>query len=261
MAATLPNMVNFEGGGGTGGGAQYGGSATGALDPQFSKHYYMPVGPTVPTPSAADINSPANTNPALTPPLPSFGGGGGAMAGGMPSAAPFANTQYGGVEPASGMGKGGVGMDGGGALGMAMQAGGMALDAMAPGAGQAAQTGVKLINRTIQYGSQAVGIGVQGALDTLLPWGGSELASNNWAVRLLGGVAGAAPAIPNTAGKSSQPNAKDVANIDPAAAARGEVQPVNNSTTIQVDATNKEARGIANEIDWHDGNRNLGPGM
>ncbi|WP_052915674.1 tape measure protein [Mycobacterium haemophilum] len=44
MAATLPNGVNFEGGGGTGGGAQYGGSAAGAMDPQFSKHYYLPVG-------------------------------------------------------------------------------------------------------------------------------------------------------------------------------------------------------------------------
>lgn len=43
MAATLPNGVNFEGGGGTGGGAQYGGSAAGALDPQFQKHYYLPV--------------------------------------------------------------------------------------------------------------------------------------------------------------------------------------------------------------------------
>ncbi|WP_226863733.1 phage tail protein [Mycolicibacterium baixiangningiae] len=43
MAATLPNGVNFEGGGGTGGGAQYGGNAAGALDPQFEKQYYLPV--------------------------------------------------------------------------------------------------------------------------------------------------------------------------------------------------------------------------
>lgn len=44
MAATLPNGVNFESGGGTGGGAQYGGNAAGALDKQFEKHYYRPVG-------------------------------------------------------------------------------------------------------------------------------------------------------------------------------------------------------------------------
>lgn len=272
MAATLPNMVNFEGGGQTGGGAQYGGSAAGALDPQFSKHYYMPVGPSIPPGPTAPtvlpdsvIHSPENTDPALTPAAPSLAGvpsiPGGMMRGvGAPQSAPFADRQYGGVEPASGTGKGGVGMDGGGALGMAMQAGGMALDAMAPGAGQAAQTGVKLINRTIEYGSQAIGIGVQGALDTFLPTGGSELASRNWLTRIVGGLAGAAPALPNMAGKGSK-TAKDVANIDPAAAAKGEVVPQNNTTNINVDATNREARGIANEIDWHDGNRNLGPGM
>lgn len=44
MAATLPNGVNFEGGGAIGGGAQYGGNAAGALDPQFQKHYYLAVG-------------------------------------------------------------------------------------------------------------------------------------------------------------------------------------------------------------------------
>ena len=43
MAATLPNGVNFESGGGTGGGAQYGGNAAGALDKQFTKRYYRPV--------------------------------------------------------------------------------------------------------------------------------------------------------------------------------------------------------------------------
>ena len=44
MAATLPNGVNFESGGGTGGGAMYGQGAAGALDPQFPKQYYFPLG-------------------------------------------------------------------------------------------------------------------------------------------------------------------------------------------------------------------------
>ncbi|BBY43246.1 phage tail tape measure protein [Mycolicibacterium celeriflavum] len=43
MAATLPSGVNFESGGGTGQGATYGGAAVGALDPQFSEHWSLPV--------------------------------------------------------------------------------------------------------------------------------------------------------------------------------------------------------------------------
>lgn len=45
MAATLPNGVNFESGGGTGQGATYGGAAVGANDPQFTDHWSLPVGP------------------------------------------------------------------------------------------------------------------------------------------------------------------------------------------------------------------------
>ncbi|GJO36562.1 hypothetical protein NJB1604_00060 [Mycobacterium marinum] len=74
MAATLPNGVNFEGGGGTGGGAQYGGSATGALDPQFSKHYYLPLG------GGGAAAAPSGWHPAPT----SGGPGGGAATGGGP---------------------------------------------------------------------------------------------------------------------------------------------------------------------------------
>ena len=75
-----------------------------------------------------------------------------------------------------------------------------ALDVMAPGAGQAAQVGVKLANRAIQYGSQVAGIAASGLMETFLPTGGSELANKNWLTRIAGGIAGARPAIPNLAG-------------------------------------------------------------
>jgi hypothetical protein len=79
------------------------------------------------------------------------------------------------------------------------------LDALAPGAGAAAQTGMKLANRAIQYGGQVAGIGVSGALETLLP-AGSPLASigNSWFGKLAAGFAGARPALPNIANKQAQ---------------------------------------------------------
>jgi hypothetical protein len=83
MAATLPNGVNFEGGGGTGGGAQYGGSAAGALDKQFQKHYFLPVGgPSSmgPGPLGGGVGAPPGWN---------GGGGGGAPPGvGSPGGGP-----------------------------------------------------------------------------------------------------------------------------------------------------------------------------
>jgi len=44
MAATLPNGVNFESGGGTGQGATYGGNAAGAGDKQFTQQFSLPIG-------------------------------------------------------------------------------------------------------------------------------------------------------------------------------------------------------------------------
>lgn len=70
---------------------------------------------------------------------------------------------------------------------------------MAPGAGQAAQVGIKLANRAIQYGAQVAGIGASGLMETFLPRGGSELANKSWLTKIAGGIAGARPAIPNLA--------------------------------------------------------------
>jgi hypothetical protein len=77
---------------------------------------------------------------------------------------------------------------------------------MAPGAGQAAATGMKLANRAIEYAGQVAGIGVQGLMETFLPTGASELANNSWLTRIVGGLAGAAPAIPQLAGQMTQQN-------------------------------------------------------
>lgn len=140
---------------------------------------------------------------------PAFGGGGGGpMAGGMPQAAPFARTPgTGGIAFPAMPGGGGVGLSGDGVMGMAMQAGGLALDAMAPGAGQAAQIGMKLLNRTIQYGAQAAGIGVSGLMETFLP-SGSPLGNigNSWLGKAAAGFASARPALPNVAGQQAPPN-------------------------------------------------------
>lgn len=194
-------------------------------------------------------------------PLPTGGGGGGPMAAGAPqglfTGGPTNTTNIGAnVAPYAGSGSGGIGMDGGGALGMAVQAGGMALDAMAPGAGQAAQTGVKLINRAIEYGGQVAAIGAQGLMETFLPTGGSDLANNNWITRIAGGLAGAAPALPNLAGQASQQR-KD---IDPQATGQGQTQVNQGDTNITVNNQRATEDGTGRDIAYHLQNQYLMPG-
>jgi TP901 family phage tail tape measure protein len=258
MAATLPNGVNFEGGGGTGGGALYGAGAAGALDPQFEKQYYLPLGAGMPMatgPVSAPATSPASVSGfgGIPVPLPviivggSLGGGGlvtppiGTPASGQglgpapgPGAAPSSTplpphpssipggaaggplgTGFpqglpglgGQAYPAQG-GGGGIGMGGlpMSAISSAISAGGLAIDAMAPGAGQAAaaaaQIGIQLANRAIKYGGQTAGIGVSGLLETFVPAGDNPKASigNSWLGKIAGGIASAAPVLPNMAG-------------------------------------------------------------
>ncbi|UXE04486.1 tape measure protein [Mycobacterium phage Aubs] len=213
-----------------------------------------------PLPGPAPISSGAwAPNPA---PLPTTGGGGGPMAQGAPqglfTGGPTNTTNIGAnVAPYSGSGSGGIGMDGGGALGMAVQAGGMALDALAPGTGQAAQTGVKLVNRAIEYGGQVAAIGAQGLMETFLPTGGSDLANNNWITRIAGGLAGAAPALPNLAGQASQQR-KD---IDPQATGQGQTQ-VNQGGDTNITVNNQRATedGTGRDIAYHLQNQYVMPG-
>lgn len=262
MQATLPGGTPFNWGSDAAA-ARGGVGGTGAYDPAFTSNYYRPAGGGPAALTNADIYGPANTNPALTPAAPSLAGvpsmAGGPLAGGMPQSAPFANQQYGGITPASGSGSGGVGIQGGAMDAAMMAAGG--LDLLAPGAGQVAQTGMKLANRAIQYGGQVAGIGAQGLMETFLPTGGSELANNNWLTRIVGGLAGAAPAIPNAAGKSSQPTPEQVAG----APAQGQQQSVGgaagNTYNVQIDAANREPQGIAKDFEYHTANANSAPGM
>jgi len=97
--------------------------------------------------------------------------------------------------------------------GMAMDAamlGTSALDMMAPGAGAAAKVGIQLANRTIKYAGQVAGIGASGLLETFSPAGDNPKASigNSWLGKALGGIASAAPALPNMAG-GKKPDAID----------------------------------------------------
>ncbi|AHI61307.1 tail length tape measure protein [Mycobacterium phage Saal] len=280
MQATLPGGTPFNWGSDAAA-ARRGIGGTGADDPAFTSHYYRPVtsvpGGSAVAAGAPGLYSPQNTNPALNnppapvssgawatnpAPLPTTGGGGGPMAAGAPqglfTGGPTNTTNIGAnVAPYAGSGSGGIGMDGGGALGMAVQAGGMALDAMAPGAGQAAQTGVKLINRAIEYGGQVAAIGAQGLMETFLPTGGSDLANNNWITRIAGGIAGAAPALPNLAGQASQQR-KD---IDPQATGQGQTQ-VNQGGDTNITVNNQRATedGTGRDIAYHLQNQYVMPG-
>lgn len=146
---------------------------------------------------------PNTFTPGSSGPMPTFGGGGGPMAGGMPQAAPIGGNT--GIAFPAMPGGGGPGL-GGGAMDMAMMAAG-GLDLLAPGAGQAAQMGMKLLNRTIQYGGQVAGIGASGLMETFLP-SGSPLGNlgNSWFGKLAAGFASARPALPNVAGQQAPPN-------------------------------------------------------
>ena len=117
---------------------------------------------------------------------------------------------------------GGFQITGGGIAGLAGQALQMAATSGAAGGGAMAggggggaaaaiaslgmETAIKLGERGIEYGAQVAGIATQGLLETFLPAGGSELASNNWLTRIVGGIAGAAPAMANLAGGAGASN-------------------------------------------------------
>lgn len=287
MAATLPNGVAFESGGGTGQGATYGGAAVGANDPQFTDRWFLPVGgggggfggggsvsspissagggtvpvfvvnmpggggfpaalaPGAPTspgsapaapgadpggylnsniaPGIADapgLNSPENTNPALNnppapgaplPPLGSLPGSGGPL--GLPGVGMPGSAGMGGLGgqsyPGQGGGEGGIGLGGMALDGIMAATSG--LDMMAPGAGAAAKVGIQVANRAAKYAGQVGGIVTGGILDTLTPAGDKPQASigNSWFGKIAGGIASAAPALPNMAGGKKPPGPMD----------------------------------------------------
>lgn len=266
MQATLPGGTNFNWGSDAAAAQRGMDGGKGAYDPAFTSHYYRPTGGgagmTMPSPVAAPSYAPlsqsALENPALTYPMPGANpfmgmGGTGGPTGPAQGMSP-SGQQYGGVTPASGSGKGGVGMTEGGTLDTAMSMAASGLDLLAPGAGQAAQTGMKLANRAIQYGGQVAGIGVQGLMDTFLPTGGSELANKSWITKIVGGIAGAAPALPNMAGKSTAPQNQ---NQDPNAPS----QQGGNTTNITVNNQRANEDGTGRDIAYHQMAQNQAPGM
>lgn len=217
----------------------------------------------IPTPAMAATAPPLTTpgtdptNSALTNPIP-MGGGMGGMTGPSQGWSPSQTaSRIGGVEPASGTGKGGFGMTPGGTIDTAMGLAASGLDLLAPGAGQAAQTGMKLANRAIEYAGQAAGIGVEGLMQTFLPTGGSELANKSWFTRIVGGVAGAAPALPNMAGKATAPP-----NPQGQRGQGGDsMSNSNNTTNITVNNSRDSGDGVARDIEYAQMQQNKGPGM
>ncbi|WP_457060279.1 phage tail tape measure protein [Mycobacteroides abscessus] len=275
MQATLPGGTNINWGSDEMA-ARRGIGGTGADDPAFTSHYYRPttggyspVAPSVgvaPTPipppapgyaplADSALTNPGLTNPALTAGIPAAGGGWGGATGPAQAWSP-SSTRIGGVEPATGSGAGGVGITPGGTIDTAIGMAASAADIFAPGAGQAAQTGIKLANRAIQFGAQAAGIGVQGAMDTVLPTAGSELANKSWLTKILGGVAGAAPAIPNVAGKATAPPNPNQGDPN---AQGGPVKA--GDTNIHVTNNRATEDGTGRDIAFHQQARNSGPGM
>lgn len=151
------------------------------------------------------------TNPSLTSPVPLTGGAGTGAVG--PGLAGPPQSRVGGLAPAAGPPGGGNLGFGGGLIDLASAAGGIGLDAMAPGAGAAAQIGTQLAKRAIAFGGQVAGIGVGGLLETFLPHG-SPLADPNrsWFGKFAAGIAGARPALPNIAGSQPAPAAPAAAS-------------------------------------------------
>ena len=227
--------------------------------------------------------------PGLAGPPQALGGGIGLPApGGGPSAG---TTLIGGLAPPEGTGSGFGGISGG-ILGAAMSAASsgagmaasMAAGGMDGGAGGAAasaatQIGIQLLNRAIQQGGQVAGIAASGVIETLLPFGASELAQNNWLTKIVGGIVGARPVLPNLAGGGKKtpegltpeqaaqmeqgqggPTPEQVAGR-PAGAQQGGGG--GNTITNNVNVTNQNAteNGTGRDVTWHLGQMYAGPGQ
>lgn len=210
--------------------------ATSAAHPDW----FAPPGGGGPHVQAAGFGTGAPAAPAPWAAGPGGAGPGGAGAG---------PTKIGGVEPASNAAGGQAGITAGGSVDTAISMAASALDVMAPGAGQAAQVGIKLANRAIQYGAQAAGIGASGLMEAFLPTGGSELANKSWLTKVAGGIAGARPAIPNLAGgagaQAMKPDDKK-GGQGGADGGKGD-QTINQSVTVN-QASNNPANDVTHQL-------------
>jgi hypothetical protein len=224
----------------------YSGGHTGNPTQDHQDHVhalYKPGGANNIPAGGATMSVPLTSGPAAQQGAPSLADvpsiPGGLMAG-PPTAAPFTRTTpTGGIAFPAMSGGGGPGVGGGLMEGAMMAAGG--LDILAPGAGQAAQTGMKLANRAIQFGGQAAAIGVSGLMETFLP-SGSPLGNlgNSWFGKAAAGFASARPALPNTAAQQAPANPN-------AQGQQGEA--TNNTTNNNVSITNNGATEDGNGKD------------
>jgi len=219
MAGTLGG-VNVESGGAANM-TQYGGTAAGALSPQFSQQWHLPNGMIVNQPMTYDEGGPLlpgitiaqnNTGqpehvvtPEQVTAISDFGKSmaPNPMAGSPAEKVGTGATQIGGAEPKAQQGASVGG--GGGLFGAAVGAGAAAADAFAPGSGAAVQIAGQEIQRAIKAGGQFAGIVAEGLMETFLPTGASEIANDNWITRIAGSFAGMAPQLPNLAGKPPTP--------------------------------------------------------
>lgn len=87
-----------------------------------------------------------------------------------------------------------------------------ALDAFAPGSSAAAKIGIQVANRSIGYAAQNAGIAAN-AIGEFFSVGDNPKGSigAGWLGKLAGGIAGAAPALPNLAGGKKPPGPMDQA--------------------------------------------------
>ncbi|AOT24855.1 tape measure protein [Mycobacterium phage Nazo] len=193
--------------------------------------------------------------PGSSGPAPIGFGGGGAlpfMGAGAPQAAPFAaQSVIAGQTPAGPPGAQGGGFSGvtGGLTGAALSAGAAGLDLLAPGAGQAAQTGIQLANRTIGFLGQLGGIAASGVLETLSVGGGNPLADplKSLPGRVLAGIAGARPALPNAAGQGQQQAQQQAGAGAPGQPAPGQGGPLVNIEAVH-QAANQTPDAVANSV-------------
>lgn len=217
-AATLPGGVNAESGGSVGSFSL--GGPVGANSPQFEHHAYLPMGMGMPgAPMAGGPGGP-RVSPAgfgigpgtpgipglpglVAPPtMPNMGGGGG-------SPGPVAQQSIGHGS--------GVGVTGGGALGMAEQAGVMAAAMFGfGGGGMAAQIGMQEMNLALQKGGQMAATAAMAIPETFMLSGGQmgapSVGQGGWIRKILGGLMGQQFNAPNIAGGSQpakQPKQKE----------------------------------------------------
>jgi len=144
------------------------------------------------------VGIPASVGPTGGPMMPGMGQSQGLPSVGLGSVYPSQGGNSGNIL-------GGMAMDG-------IMAATSGLDALAPGAGAAAKIGIQVLNRTVGYAAQNMGIAAN-AVGEFLTVGDNPKGSigAGWLGKLAGGIAGAAPALPNLAGGKKPPGPMDQA--------------------------------------------------